>query len=255
VKKVKRSFSALDQFLNCERQFFFRRVAGLPEPPSHYLAIGCLYHEALAVLLNEGEVDLEEVLELQKLEKGWTCPTADAELLAELRCNLERVERQVLPYIKQTAVEVWSNEINDRAKYCAKLDVLSAWTPVVDDGQIVGKNEVPCVLDWKTVFSARKHRSQEDVDTSPQLALYCLEAGVNNAGFVEVPRDVHQDIRVVVTSFTDAELRRWDGWFQEQFGAIETRGPNKDAYRLAAPGNKLCSERWCPCWGRCMGAL
>lgn len=264
MKKVRPSFSALDQFLNCERQFFYRRILGLPEPPSFYLAVGILYHDCLAELIEKREVDVEAALARAKRAPGWTCPTPDDALIEEVQTNLQRVVDEVLTPMGLSGwdptagdlgcqVEKWSNEINPKARFCAKIDFLSFRTPIVDDGRIVDYEEEPCVVDWKTVFGTFRKRTQESTDASAQLALYCLEAGVHNAAFVEIPRDPDQDIRTIVTHFDNADLARWSQYFDEQFAAIRTRGDKEAAYRLAAPGHRLCSVKWCAYWNRCPG--
>lgn len=245
MKQVKPSHSALEQFLFCERQFWFRRIAKIPEPPSHYLAIGNLYHECLATLLEEGGVDVAVTLAVNKRSPNWTSPTPDKKLIPEVVQNLTRVKEQIFPYIEPLSVEEWS-----RRHFLAKLDVVSAVTPVVEGGRIVGADRGPCIIDWKTVFS-RKKRSSKDAAGSQQLALYAIEAECNDAAFVEIPRDVKWPLNVVVTHFTDAQLHAWKRYFEQQFAAMWSRGPDPAAYRLAKKGESLCSSDWCRYWDRC----
>ena len=88
------------------------------------------------------------------------------------------------------------------------------------------------------------------MDTSPQLALYCLDLGIHHAGFVEIRRD--GSLRTIMTVFDDAQLARWKRYFDAQFAALSSREAESD-YRLAKPNSGLCSPKWCTFWQRCPG--
>ena len=134
------------------------------------------------------------------------------------------------------------------------LDCVSAWTPVTSpDGQVTGHVDHPCVVDWKVKFSTRERRTQDSVEESAQLALYCLESGYQNAAFVEIPRDVRAPIQTFVSRFPPDDLVRWRRWHDNQRAAMGTRGPDEAAYRLAEPGHKLCSATYCPFFSTCPG--
>lgn len=257
---VRNSFSALEQFDFCERQFFFRRVLKLPEPPSHYLSIGNLYHDCIAYLLavpgDDPEALVRRLLAKHKGETGWVCPTPDETLVKEVVQNLGRLQTQVFPYLKPRRRPDGTLEIEQWATrwITGKIDLVSETTPVVDPaGRITGAVESrPCVVDWKSKSSTKK-RTQEETNRSKQLALYCLEKELDTGAFVEIPRDVAVPINVVVVQFTPEELDYWARWFQAQFAAMQSRGREESAYKLAPPGHPLCSERWCAHWARCPG--
>jgi hypothetical protein len=255
---VKHSFSAYDQFANiCERRFYYKYKLRRPEPPSVPLSVGILYHEALAAIMHNEAFEfaaLRPMLEKIKKMPTWASDKSDADLLKEIEVNLERVSTQIMPHLKPRLIEAWATKANGCAgKYTAKLDVLSDTTPVVDKkGVISGSHSQPCVIDWKTVSAAPK-RSGEVAGMSAQLALYCLETGVHNAAFVEIPRSPAVPIATWVTSFDDYALRRWARHLDAQFAAMDTRGDNPEAYKLAAPGHSLCCPKWCPYWAECPG--
>lgn len=249
---VSKSFSSLDLFLDCERRFYYRKIARLKEPPSLYFCVGNLYHAAIEADLM-GELDLEAEIHAAMQKSDWSCPSSAADLEKEINHNLERLREEVFPYLDIKFTECWSKDINASAQYCAKLDAYSTSTPIVEDGTITGSIEdQPCVVDWKTIFGSRR-RSQEDANSSPQLALYCLEAKTNHAAFVEIPRYTGVPINTIVVAFTDEELAYWEKWFNVQFLAMSTRGQDEKAYRLSVPGNYRCSLKWCPYWRICPG--
>lgn len=248
-----KSFSALNQFMQCERQFYYRRIAKIPEPPSHYLAIGILYHEAIEALVhgrrNNCGFDLNDLYNENVNKPSWSSPTSKENLLREIEDNLCRLEQDILDHFD---LSQWTCE--KFHKYLARIDVLSPQTPVLNEaGKITGVIDEPCVLDWKVKFSTRNRRTQEDVDTSPQLALYCLLEGVNNAAFVEIPRSQRAPINILLRTFDDDELSYYSKYFTEQAKAVESRGRDESAFRLAAPEHRLCTEQWCPFWARCPG--
>jgi hypothetical protein len=254
---VRHSFSAYDQFANiCERRFYYKYKLRRPEPPSVPLSVGILYHEALSAALQEpaAALDMDSFVERAKKTPMWAIDKPEIDLVQELQTNIDRVRRDVFPHLKPRLIEAWATKANGCAgKYTAKLDVLSDTTPVVDKkGVISGSHSQPCVIDWKTVSAAPK-RSGEVAGMSAQLALYCLETGVHNAAFVEIPRSPAVPIATWVTSFDDYALRRWARHLDAQFAAMDTRGDNPEAYKLAAPGHSLCCPKWCPYWAECPG--
>jgi hypothetical protein len=260
MHKVAKSHSGLEQFLFCERQLFYQRVAKVPLPPNMYFAVGNLYHDALAEMVRPGVgvktspgiIALNILLAKHKKKSGWLCPTSDKDLTAELKANLARVQKEVAPLVAKH-VEVWGNDINPDSEFCAKIDVVSANTPIVDDyGHITGAKEGACVIDWKTIFG-RRRRSVAEACESQQLALYCLEAKVNTAAFFEVPRDLTRPTQVLLAEFTDEELEQWRRYLRVQFEVMQRRGPLEADYRLADFNNPLCSKKWCGYWDRCLG--
>lgn len=250
--EVKRSYTALRQFEFCERQFYYRRILGLPEPPSIALGVGILYHECLEHLCKEPVTrgQIATMLAKAKATPIWADPgVTDDVLIDEIAINLARVQREILQDGKGLQIkksEFWGTT------YCAKIDVLAGNTPVVDSGRIVEFVDRPCVVDWKTKGGAKK-RSQYATDLNPQLALYCLDVGVNDAAIIEIPRNPKEDLNVITTQFDQYELSRWGKFFDAQFDAMNSRGTQEWEYKLAYRGHGLCSPRWCPYWDRCPG--
>lgn len=246
---MSRSFSALNTFMGCERRFWYERVdpARVRLPDNHYQALGTLYHQLLAELVLGGEFDFMGHVMRVAQEDGWPVPTPLLALKEEIAANLERVRREILPWLRKPVVEVMIRE-----KYVGRLDLVVEETPVVEDGRIVGLVPGRCVLDFKIKFSSRR-RSDRDVWNSPQLAQYCLMSGARAAGFIEVPRDVSAPLHVTLADFTEEELARWERYLDAQYAAVEKRGKDPAAYRLAAAGDPLCSSTWCPWFQGCPG--
>lgn len=248
---VKRSYTALRQFENCERQFFYQRILGLPEAPSIHLSLGILYHECLDLMCRAGAVAKEQLLPLLEKAKAsrlWVDPgKPDEELIDEIWTAMGKVNRGVFQKgLRVRKSEVWGTT------YCAKIDVLADNTPVVEDGRILEFKDEPCIIDWKTKSSDKK-RSQFSVDLNMQLALYCIDFGVKNGAIIEVPRHAADEINVILTSFDEYDLARWKRYLDAQFEVMSGRGTGEQEYKLASRGFPLCSPRWCSYWDRCPG--
>jgi len=227
---VRHSPTALQQFLDvCERQFYYKRVLKLPEPSSEYLEKGNIYHDALATVLGKK-----------------ICPPLQA--IPNLEANIERLKEKVFPWLDPEAIEEWAKKY-----YCGKIDLISKVTPVTNElNEIVSNRPGRCVVDWKIVFKKPKW-SQKKADESIQLALYAIETGAHSAAYVEIPDNPVWPIRTFVTHYPDYYLKRWKRWLDAQFAAMDSRGTDEAAYRLASVNHGLCSPRWCPYWKRCPG--
>jgi PD-(D/E)XK nuclease superfamily protein len=251
---VRRSPTALAQFEKCERQFYYQRIAKLPEAPSPHLCVGILYHNVIEQFVRAGEMHPAVVDEAIRDIRGrpeWCDPgkTGD-ELCSEIMAAIPKIAALVerLPVVRQGSkplVEIWGT------RYTAKIDYVSTHTPVVEGGRLVDVKPGLCVLDWKTV-GGRRRRGQDDADNSAQLALYCIETGAHSAAFVEIPRD-GGPLNIVVAEFDDDTLRRWEKFLDAQFGAMQSRGPAEEQFKLAERGHPLCSPRFCTYWDRCPG--
>jgi hypothetical protein len=253
--RVRHSFTALRQFETCERQFYFQRILGLPETPGPQLAVGIVYHASIEDRLMRPGVSAQQHarngLRAAQANKGWCDPKiAEEDLINEVAGALMRLEPIFAALTPrkgpdgQDQVEVWCE------RFTGKVDLVAERTPVCEGGTIIGSDEGPCVIDWKTkgLTSSRYKK-----DHSQQLALYCLEFGCQAGAIVEIPRDAREDINIEVTRFDAAELERWDVYFAAQFAAMSSRGADEAQYKLAVRGHGLCSPRWCQFWNRCPG--
>lgn len=243
---IRPSFSAVDQFVACERRLYYEKIAKIPQPASHYLCIGNFYHAVIAYVLagyEAARTSFSEMLSALRAKErgGWAQDVSDDALCDEVGLAVAVLADTVFPHIKARSLEQWAPD-----PHCAKIDVLSEWTPIAgDDGVAIGHTEEPCVIDWKTAFGRSKpHRPVA------QLAHYCIATGTRNAGFCEVFRDGTRP-RLQMTRFDDYDLRRWKTYFDQQFAAMASRGTDEANYKLAAPDHPLCSPKFCGHWKHC----
>ncbi len=258
------SFSAIDQFSNCERRYFLERIMGRRSPDTAITLVGRTYHEAIAMMVGSRVERAEEWADhcaakaikdnhdaLTKL--GVRCGSLVPEMQSNLRrlrvevlerCGL-RCAEQIVPYSKRG---MWlERAFYDYALgYKGVVDVLSLRAPLcASDGEVEGGADEVCCFDWKSVTSDRR-RSQRDAETSAQLALYALASGAKTACFVEIPRNLERPLKTRVVRYTDNQLRDWAQWLVATRAAVLSRGRSPFRYRRADRKNPLCSPSWCP---------
>jgi len=256
MARIRNSHSAKQQFCFCERQFFYRRVKKIPEPPSVHLAVGNLYHDLAADHYLSGEYDVEVRIREHTQKKTWCCPLSDKVLLNEVTNNMARLKKEVFHWFTpaynpegQPLVEQW-----ERGKYFGKIDMVANDTPVVDDKlQITSSILEPCIVDWKTKSNLNNRKMFFDQSKHEQGTLYCLMRNVKSVAFVEIPRDWRAPIHTLVNTYTTEELGRWKRYHDAQFAAMQSRGGKEEEYKLADPSSPLCSPRWCAYWAQCPG--
>jgi hypothetical protein len=248
------SFSSLDTFSKCERQWWYKYIMKIPEGPAAQLVVGIVYHEALAYLLEKktlpGSDQITSWFVEQSTKGYWDSSIDVTRSTEEILKVCARVKSEIVPYLRVEQIETW---LPRGGAYTGKIDAILEETPVVDSGAIVDSKPGRCIVDWKTVESAAKAaKNAQYKDHAFQLAMYALPLGIRAGAIIEVPRDGVSAINTSVYSFDDAFLRRGQRWLDTQIAAIETR-KTEDTCKLAAWGHSLCSPRFCPYWTRCPG--
>lgn len=251
-----KSYSSLNQFLNCERQWFFQRVCKKPRPPSHYLSIGSLYHHVFEMMVKDEVWHSPAIIEIihdlyvdHSAKPDWKCPTTQENLCEEIYANARRLRDQV--FIPLAATKLMAEKSH---KYLAKIDVRANAIPIVEMAQITGSKPGDCILDYKIKFNTWNRRGQADIENNAQLALYCILEDVRDAFFIEIPRNTKASINVLGKCFTDEELAWWARYYDHQTAAINSRDTGDPlSWRLSDPANSLCSKKFCPYWGDCPG--
>lgn len=252
MNKVRPSFTALRQFEDCERKYYYRFVLGLEEEPGPQLAVGIAYHAAIELIQRGSALDRigERAIAIAKTNKGWCNPgISEEELAAEIFHNMVRLAPTLAALPPQIIdgkpqVEVWCT------KYTGKIDEVCVGTPVLEEGRIVRLDPGICVVDYKTKgFTTKRYKK----DHSLQLAHYCRDVDARAGAIVTIPRDSREDIEIDVYTFSDADLARWGVYLDAQFAAMASRGQDEAQFKLATRGFPLCSPRWCQFWDRCPG--
>jgi PD-(D/E)XK nuclease superfamily protein len=231
AESMKMSFSKLETFSQCERKGWYQYIDKRPQKPNFYFDCGNYLHS------------LAERFLLKQTTEVKPGRLVTPELLKHLDLAYARLEREVLEKVTAKPQNV-ERRFSDNA-WSGKLDV------IFDTGPEEWGLSFPLVADFKTAHS-RKFMKRNAAD-SPQLAKYALEAKVTSAAFIEVDLFPPYEVRILGTKFSPEMLEWWARWLETQRVALLSRGPNIENYKLAAPGDPLCSVRWCPFWQECAG--
>ncbi len=263
------NFSSLDQFENCERQYWYAHIDGQEKPENETLLVGTIYHAVLAAYFCGPPTGiqrfLDKAIEAELIAHG---PELDAlkisipAVRAEMHTTLPALFHEVIAPAGLRALlspagapRVEHKFENPETGFRGTCDLVSATTPVVNArGEVVGAKPEPCIVDWKTkTFTSRSRRTQLDADKSMQLALYSWEEDVFNAAFVEIPRGGSRDASVRVTHYTPGQRAMWVAYLTGQAAALRSRGTTKDAFKRASRKSGLCDPKWCPYYTDCLG--
>lgn len=258
------SFSAVDQYDQCPRKFYYDRVLRLAPESTMGQLPGLVVHHALQHLMDPTRETGSEFTPThfainavqEHISSLVRCGINTDDLLYEVKTNITRV-RTFLDQAKVRCTErrfLWCG-------YVGYIDMTLENSPVVSkDGKEIEKwEDQPCVLDYKVVSSHRS-RSQRDADLSPQLALYGpLASDISRAGFLEIPRDTEKPLKIRMTEYTRSDIDKWRRWFDGQAMAIEKQWSSHhdevSAWPRCSRKSALCSPMWCQHWDRCYGPL
>jgi len=260
---MRMSHSKLRDWYTCPRQFYYKHVEKLPQPPSHYLVIGNIYHKVIADLLKARSiVDLEAAVEKHmeaaslSLKEFFSKQKIDI-LWSDIYQNCERLWTEVLAYLTPIEVEKYYRDAGMNVG--GIIDCYSADELVLDQfGKVVGTQPGPAVYDWKIKFSVRNRRTDQDAEDSDQLAQYCLYKGCKTAAFVEIPTKLTARINILQVEYTDEELAQWKRYIpdcMESVGylAAAAVGRGEKMFPRTQRSNPLCCKNFCPFWSKCYG--
>jgi len=247
------SWSQVELFLKCERQYFYEYILGEKRPETPILVIGKAYHTMIESYFTG--VGIAKLVDDESMEFLKAKTTIDiAGLQREMRENLMRLKSQFLDGLGRPFIVEWKFE-DEVLGYRGTIDAAMQRTPVMSpDGEEISTwLEESCVVDWKSLTSERR-RSQRDAVYSGQLALYATVAGTRNAGFVEIPRNLGEPIKARFVRYTEEELNHWRSWLVGVRDAMLSRGEQMQAYHQTERKNPLCSPQWCGHFFKCYPA-
>lgn len=276
------SFSAIDKFSRCPREYAFELVYGR-SPPSVAMKRGTHLHDGLenaAKLVLSKQHEWQRALLASSAMKGEMSQD-------EYASYLERA----LPIVKELVpvkggIEAWFDSVGEPWGFsplpiCGKIDLISetSWF-TTEQAYVHEVIEGPAVIDYKTISREEKIKTSWETHRSMQLKIYCLTTGLKHAGFIYFPpktearamfvQYTEEDMRVAYNWLTrqlDAMLACWNTFF-EYFPHPHTTGyswgdevddklalqGDWQAFPLCHPDNFLCSKKWCDHFDKCIGA-
>lgn len=242
------SHSQVSMWKRCPRQWEYRYVYGLKEPPSGALVMGSCYHTTLEEQFRQkitSGFDLDFDICYDIFDTAWSIRLQEEEIdwegkdpgaLKDQGLNL------VGTYLEEAAPKVQPLEVERtyerpvaNIRFVMRLDILDI-------------NRV--IIDHKT--SSRSY-TQEDIDRDQQASAvaFAMDRPIVFYNHVAVKTKVPK-IQLIKTHRTRADIE----WYQrsaEQVVALMKTGiapPVEDGW-----DNRHCNPRYCGYWQRCRGEL
>lgn len=214
MKEPRNSFSLLDGHAFCGRRTWFDRTG--PRKETLPMRKGTQVHGAFENLI-KAKIAGESWDELYNLETSKRFIPEGPHKMTKVRWWLSSA-RPLLEKTLPIRVERWFDVEVNGTQICGRIDFESARIPSepCEGIRISGipangyDCDRPCVLDFKTVSSARWCKTPDQARQSMQLALYCIVTGFDHAGFVYLlPNMDVEAVIVEVPQNAKAIAARW----------------------------------------------
>lgn len=217
MKTPRNSFSLLDGHGFCGRRCWFDRTG--PRKETLPMKKGTQVHGAFEALIEEMRL-IQETPSDQCWESAFTEPERHVPDGPHKTAKVVQWLKAARPLLEMTTplqTERWFNVEVNGTPICGRIDFESSRIPADADGVEIrgvprsGYNcDRPCVLDFKTVSSARWCKTPDQARQSMQLALYCIVTGFDHAGFVYLlPNMDVEAVIVEVPENAKAIAARW----------------------------------------------
>lgn len=249
------SVSQVNTYLRCPKQFEFRYILGIRQPPRGVAIQGSGIHATFEVGYNEKrriskDIPLEQALDTYNdyMNNNLDNDTIMDEDVPEKAFRaigeniIRRWHKDKLPYVRPKAVEKPFATILNGIPTVGIIDLL-------DDTPTRGL----IVADTKT---AGKRKSQADADNSLQFTLYAavtnspeqrmdvfVRPAVRKSGAMSEP-----SIQELYTVRTKNDVL----WLQEVFTSV-AKSITSGSFPPTTPDSWVCSKKWCGFWEHCRG--
>lgn len=248
------SFSSLKTFSEiCERRYALDRHLPWTDTPNTLR--GSQIHDALEWISNHlftGAVE-DSVDEVYAAAiRAFAAPAPEG-------ARRERVlDADALAEWLNRTRSVWDIFTPCEAEYWIRKTIPGAEWPLVGkvdlraDMLVRDASEAQVIVDWKSVNNMSRVPTEREFYHSLQPRTYSWATGIRRVAFVFFSQ--HHDAQIVQATFDDADIAWTELWLSETARALERRWEH-GGWRLAPLGHGLCSERWCPHWEKCRGAV
>ena len=239
------SVSAAGMYLRCPKQFEFRYIHGIKEPPKVVMVEGISHHNWLEYnnnhwmkehenlrLKEAQEAFLERWVEKAK-ENRWGRPIC-REVEGRGRLLVERYMEDVAPFLQPSAAE-------------GKFELMAGNVPML------GFIDVECKLEGKKTIAdykvvARK-KSDRDAENELQLGVYAEARGTVETAFISLCKTKVPKIEIARAKQTKRR-KKWAKMVVQAVGEAITKG----SFPPCAPTTNTCNAKFCGYWSRCRGA-
>lgn len=266
IKKIKTkyrnhiSFSQIDTYLRCPRQYRFRYIDRIERVPSFNtdLVLGSYVHNFIAEVLERklktkdpSKTEVKELIDHMKykLEVEYKRNISnDIEIVGSVHKNnifnffegiSNRWVKDILPEFKPVSVE---QEL--------RYDILGNEFLMYIDAIQELPNKKKRIVDWKVT---NKKKSDRDVESSIQLSIYSYATKINDVAFVSLikPKNKPTIFNEIITTNGMRGVVDYK-WLEEIISGVMS-GIKKDCFPVCSPSNFLCNERYCDYWDDCRG--
>lgn len=237
------SFSQIDLYLRCPHQYYQQRILGKKEPPSPALVEGSILGK---VLEDAGNVIIQ---------KGK--PPTLRQALALHKKHFGKEIKTVKNWGEQTPVELagrgskfiemfWEHEINEMKPVTMEKE-FTLTLAGVDVTGFVDLLEEHVLFDFKCAKNTRFYNSTKSL----QLAIYAVAMKISKVGYIVFCKD---KMKIEYLPHT-LNLTRAQRWVEFTVSRV-AEGISKGIFPPCSPAeNFLCSEKFCPAWSVCRGAM
>lgn len=258
------SYTQIETFSKCQRLYYLKYIARLPQKYSVVMNMGSALHTGLEVLHNGLISDSSERTAgtiARHLETALLALRSQVGLImknpAVVPAGVGVIEKQ--GKCLEELLKLWSREYvpeMDIVEAESKFYVLIKEVPTNIRIDLMRKNRVS---DFKV---SKKDKSDKDVKNSLQLGIYAIGAELNEVSFITlkypVPEKLHK-WEPVISEVSGEKTQSDKDWAIEIVGAIaKTLGTKADRlpeyFPPCNPSDWACSPEYCDLYDHCRGA-
>lgn len=245
--------SAASMYLKCPRQYWFRYIMGIKNPPGVAQIQGISGHEALKYAnyryLRTGGTYPKVSKVIDRFRAEWAQRSREITMSTWAAENMNRktAETLIVP-----SLELYMKE------HAPKIEVAGAETPMRKNVRglpivgildlRVGDGETARIDDYKFCGPTSPYLKNAYADESLQLATYALLGNVRRAGFICIVKGKSPKVQRTPTVVSPARKETT----RREYVHI-AKGISAGVFPRCEP-NFLCSQRFCGYWSMCRGA-
>lgn len=237
-------FSAIDTYLRCAKQFYFRYIQGIKSPPAIAMIEGTSHHKAMEVN-NRNKKDKSKDLKPQVLTDVFIDTFRERVKGAkDIKWEGDDENR-----IHTRAKILHTEYINHLAPKIKPVDIEEHFEKEVSFGKLYGTIDLTDkkrVYDYKTTG---KSKSQSEIDNNLQLSLYSHAAEKPEVAIIQFVKTANPYVGLLPAKRSKGDVRWALRVAESVSGAIKA-----GQFPMTSPTGWQCSERFCGYWGICRGA-
>lgn len=246
--------SALEMYLRCPMQFYWRYIENRTEAPGVAQITGISGHTALETnnrhkMAKGDDLPVNDVLDC--FRDTFADKSKDIEVWGD--DNKDVIIAQVVPGIRSYMDEDAPSIVPTATEQPFQVD--ADGLPVF--GFIDLTTDRNTVYDYKFVGRRSPYLQRGTVDKSLQLTTYYAATGFENVGYLAIVKPGEAKTKPEPAESRKILSKRGpnDWLYAKELYLSAARAISAGAFPLCGTGNFLCSEKFCGYWARCKGGL